>query len=134
MDQPLFIKSSHGFVVLFIVIIMGSASLALSLWMTTSSFWSIVSNRNDTKSHQARAYANACAELALENMRNNNNFIGASNGIIDGNICNYSVSNLGGNNRSIAVSADVGTVTRRLQIYTSGFNPIIISSWKDVSL
>lgn len=120
---------NEGFSTLFVVIILGSLSLALSLSLSTSSVWSIKSSINSKNLYQAKSLVNACAEVALETIRENNNYIGTNNVVIDGNTCTYSVSNTGGNTRYISVSGSVRDVFRKLDINTSSFNPLVIYSW-----
>jgi hypothetical protein len=122
----------RGFGTLLIVIILGGISLGLALWISTSSLWSIRGSIDDTASAQSKALVNACAEIALEQMRENTSFTGSGNQTIGSNTCSYTVTNTGGNNRSVSVTGAVGTITRKLQITTSAFNPLTIASWQEV--
>lgn len=126
------IYAQEGFSTLFVVIILGSISLGLAIFMSTSSLWSVRESSDFERSGQAKALSNACAEIALENIRENTDFVGSGSTIINGNTCNYSVTNTGGDNRTIAVSGAVGVIIRKLQINISSFNPIVISSWQEV--
>lgn len=123
---------NKGFSTLFVVIILGSASLALGLWLSTGSYWSLAGSNNDVRSAQAKALANACAETALGNMQANNSYTGNGNLTLNGNTCSYVVSNTGGNSRLITVTGTVGIVVRKLQISTTAFNPLTTSSWQDI--
>jgi hypothetical protein len=123
---------NKGFGTLFIVIILGSASLALTLWISTSSFWSMRSSIDNTTGKQVKALTDACAEVALETIRENNSYIGSGNVIINNNTCTYTVTNTGGSNRSISISGSIGTIMRKLQITTTSLNPITINSWTDI--
>lgn len=123
---------NKGFGTLFIVIILGSASLALTLWITTSSFWSIRSSIDNTVGKQAKALTDSCADVALETMRENNSYFGTNTVTINNNTCTYTVANTGGNNRTISISGSIGSITKKLQITSTGFNPIVISNWQDV--
>ncbi len=118
-----------GFSTLFVVIILGSLALALSLSLSTSSVWSIKSSINSKNLNQAKSLVNACAEVALETIRENNSYVGTVSLVIDGNTCTYTVSNTGGNTRSILVSGSIRDVFRKLSISTSSFNPLVIYSW-----
>jgi hypothetical protein len=75
---------------------------------------------------------NACAEVALEAMRENNAYTGTNTVTLNSNICTYVVTNTGGSTRSLAVSGTVNGITRKINISTSSFNPLIISSWQEV--
>jgi type II secretory pathway pseudopilin PulG len=129
MALPLFGNMKNGFSTLFIVIVIGSIMLGLA----TSSLWSVLGSIDNKDSGQAKSLVNACAEVALEAMRENTNYLGSGSETIGSNTCTYTVTNGGGNNRTIIASGSVGIITRKLRITTSAFNPIIISSWQEVA-
>ena len=121
-----------GFSTLFIVIILGAIGLSVAFSLSTSSVWS-TRGSNDTKnSNKAKSLTNTCAEVALEAMRENNNYTGVSNLVLDGNTCTYTVTNTGGTTRSLVISGTVGDVVRKINITTGTFNPLVISSWLEV--
>jgi hypothetical protein len=121
-----------GFSTLFVVIILGSISLGLVLFFTTSSLWAIKSGTNVKNSNQSKSLVNACAEIVLKTIREDNNYTGSGSVVLGGNTCNYMVTNNGGTTRSIVISGVVVDITRKLQITTTSFNPLIISSWQEV--
>lgn len=125
-------KNKKGFSTLFIVIILGMGSISLIFFLTASSFWSIRSSINTKNSAQARAMANACAETTLESIRQNNTYLGSGSMNIGNSSCTFAVTNTGGNNRNILVSGTSGQAIRKINITTSAFNPIIISSWQEI--
>lgn len=121
-----------GFSTLFIVIVLGTATLGLVLVLSTSSLWSIRSSVISRDSSQASALANACVDVALDNIRTNNSFLGTGNATLNGNTCSYSISDIGGQGRSVYVSAMINNIARKIQVNTSTFNPLVISSWQEV--
>jgi hypothetical protein len=125
-------QKNKGFSTLFIVIIIGSVALGLILSLSTSSFWNVKSSLNSKNSEQTRALTDSCAEVALEIMRENNAFVGSGSVTLNSNTCNYTISNTGGNNRSIVVSGTINDVVRKVQITTKAFNPMKINSWQEV--
>jgi hypothetical protein len=122
----------QGFSTLLIVIIIGSISIGLMMTLSMNSLWSVKSSLNSKNLNKSKALVNACAEIALETLRENKNFTGSSSVIISGNTCDYIISNTGGDNRSITINSTVSGVVSKLQINTSAFNPIVISSWQEV--
>lgn len=124
--------TNRGFSTLLIVILLGEVALALTLTLYTSSFWSIQGSVDSRTSNTAKSLANACAEVALEAMRENNYYTGAGNVALNGNICSYAVTNTGGTTRLISVTGTVSGITRKLSIVTSSFNPLIISAWQEM--
>ena len=121
-----------GFSTLFIVIILGSIAIGLVLALSTDSFWVVKSSIGAKDSSQNKSLVNACAEIALENMRENNSLVGSSDVVITGNTCTYIITNTGGTNRTISASGTINGVVRKLEINTTGFNPIAVSSWQEV--
>lgn len=121
-----------GFSTLFIVIILGITTLSLVLSLSISSFWSMRGSLDSKDSNQSKALANTCAELALEAIRSNNAYVGSNTSTLNGGVCGYTVTNTGGTTRSIVASSTVGLFIRKINITTSTFNPIAISSWLEV--
>lgn len=121
-----------GFSTLFIVIILGGISLNLILAFSTSSLWSVRSSSLSKTSGQARSLVNACAEFALETLRENNNYLGTNSLMLNGNTCTYTVSDNGGINRSIMVMGTVGVIVRRLSVTIAASNPLVVSSWQEL--
>jgi hypothetical protein len=125
-------NKNNGFSTLLIVILIGSVALTLALTLSTSSVWSIKSSTDTKNGNITKAMANACAEVALEMLREDNNYIGSGSTTIDSNVCDYTVTNTGGTTRLIVISSVVNGITRRLNIETGSFNPLVISSWQEV--
>lgn len=123
---------ARAFSTLFIVIILGAISLSVILSISTSSVWSIKGSTDTKNANISKALVNSCAEVALEVMRENNSYTGTNSEILNGNTCTYTVSNTGGTTRSITVSGVVNGVTRKLNITTSTFNPLVVSTWQEI--
>ena len=122
-----------GFSTLFIVIILGSITLSLALAISTSSLWSIQESLVLKRAVTARSISHACAEIALEVMRQNNNYTGSDSVSLAGHSCDYVVSNLGGSNRNILVTTLINTVENKIEIETDNFNPLNITSWQEIN-
>ncbi len=122
-------KNNRGFSTLFVVILLGSAILSFALAISTSNFWSIQRSTAAKNSIQGKALVNACAEIALENIRQNNSYAGTNNITLNNNSCDYTVTNNGGASKKIIVSGTINTVISKLTIITNSFNPLTISSW-----
>jgi len=124
-------SNPKGFSTLLVVILLGSVAMTLVLTLTASSVWSIRGSIDTKYSNQAKALVNACAEIALETIRENNNYLGTNSVVLNGNTCNYTITNTGGTTRGVVISGTVNGVTRNLNITTSTFNPLVISSWQE---
>lgn len=127
-----FFQKREGFAALFIVIILGGIALASVLGATAGMAWSIRGGVDTKKADQAKALVNACAEMALEALREYHVYSGTNSLLISGNTCTHTVANTGGDSRTVVVSGTVGDITKKINIITNGFNPMVISSWQEV--
>jgi hypothetical protein len=125
-------QNQKGFSTLLIVILLGGVALALTLTLSTSSLWSIRGSIDSKSSNVTKSLVNACAEVALEAMRENNSYTGSGSVVLSSNSCLYTVANTGGTTRSVSVSGTVNGITRKLSINTASFNPLVIDSWQEV--
>jgi hypothetical protein len=122
-----------GYVALLAVLIVGAASIAVgsSLLLTSAD------NQRMTlaaqRSMQARNHAVACAEEALQQIHDNTAFTGSNNLVLPTGSCQYSVTNTGGNNRTVTAYSTVGPSVRRIQItLTIGVSNITINTWQEI--
>lgn len=124
---------NRGFGTLFMVIVLGSVTLGLALWISTSSLWSIRSSIDNQSAAQAKALVNACAEVALELVREDQTYTGTRSVTLGSDTCIATITDTGGSTRRITVSGAVGAITRKVDITTSAFNPLIVASWGEVA-
>ncbi len=124
---------NKGYITLISVLVVGAVgtSIALSLLLLGNG-----ASRNSfalQQSAQAKGLANACAEEALEQIREATPFVGSGNLSLGQGTCNFTVTNTGGNNRTVTASGTVGTIIRKLTITISAIDPlIVVSSWQEV--
>ncbi len=102
------------------------------MYISTAGLWAIKSSIDNKNSMQVEQSANSCAELALEQMRENNSFTGTGSSSINNSLCNYEVFNNGGDGRTINVSASLGLIIKKIKITTNSFNPINVVLWQNV--
>ncbi len=123
-----------GYVALLAVLIIGAASLAISLALLTAGADSQRGTLVTQQSAQARSLASSCAEEALEQMHDNTAFTGTNSLLLGQGSCSYTVTNTGGTGRIIDVTGTVNSVVRRAKIYvTISASSISITSWQEVS-
>lgn len=92
---------------------------------------SIKTSNENKKFSKLKLTVDTCAEIALEKVRENNDYLGSENVLIDGNICNFNISNEGLMKR-VDVSSNIGDFNKGLVIIIDSFNPISIFSWQEV--
>jgi len=124
----------NGFILLMSVLIMAatavSITVALLLLGTNSSRTSFAR----AESLRARALADACAEEALQQIHDSSLFAGTDSLILGHGSCDYTVTILTGENRTVNAIGTVGDIVRKVDISLDDINPNInITSWQEVS-
>lgn len=127
-------KNEKGYITLlstlFLVAIGGVVAgslILLGLGFSKTSFAQYQSN-------QAKALANACAEEALQQIRNLTAYTGSGNLTLGQGSCSYTVTSGGSENRTIISTGTALTVIRKVKIIISAINPTInITSWQEVA-
>ena len=109
-------------------ITVASSLLLLGLGATRTSYTFGLSN-------QSKSIANACAEEALQKIRDSAGFSGTGSlNFGSGKSCTYTVAALSGENRTVTTSANVGGVIRKIKIDINKIIPnITFSSWQEVA-
>ena len=97
-------KSSHGFITLISVLVVGAVGVAITLSMILLELGSSRTSFALEQSNQAKALANACAEEAMQQIRDSTPFTGTGNLTLGQGTCSYTVTNTGGQNRTITAS------------------------------
>lgn len=128
------IKNKQGFMTLMSVLVTGAVALSAVLMILSMGIGSTQNSLTSTQGARAIYAASACAEEALQKIRDDQNFIGTENLTLGSATCEFTVQNLGGESRSIASSGSVGTIIRRLEIQIDAISPMInIVSWQEVA-
>jgi hypothetical protein len=125
--------NNNGYGLLLGVIILGAASLAVVLSMTFSGLNAKRGSNLLLDSMQARASANACVELALEEVRNNINYSDSGGEIFPLGNCSYQVFILSGEGRRIEATGLSRLSTRKVKVQIESLSPqISLSNWEEV--
>lgn len=122
-----------GYIGLISVLIVGAVGVGLA---TSILLFSIANTRSSfamIQSGQARGLVNACAEEALQQIRNFLPYSGSGTLALGQGSCNYSVVKGSGQNRTVTANGYVGSMVRKVSINVTQINPqIIISSWQEM--
>jgi len=125
--------NNKGYSLLLAILVIGVIVIAVTV---TSLLLGIDSSRTSftlEQSKQARGLANACAEVALQEIRNSTIFSGSATINFTNGSCTYTVTNQGGNNRLIVSSSTVDTIVKKIQVNIDQINPDInITFWQEV--
>ncbi len=124
----------RGYIALITVLITAAIGLAIVVSLLLSGLGSSRTGISLEKSNQAKALANACAEEALQQIRDSVPFTGTGGLTLGQGSCSYTVTSSGGQNRTITSSGTVGTIIRRVKITIDKITPDInITFWQEVA-
>jgi len=127
-------NNNTGFITLLSVLIVSAVGLAIVTSLLLQGFTSASASLALTESEQARAVAVACAETALQQIRDDTNFSGSGSLTFTYSSCSYTVQNLGGQSRRVMSAGAAGPMISRLNITIDKLNPKInLTSWQFVS-
>lgn len=133
MQLPVY-DNYKGFIALTSILIVGAVGAAITVSLLLLGLGSSRTSFALEQSNQAKALADACAEEALQQIRDSTPFTGSGNLSLGQGTCAYTVINLGGHNRSITASGTVGTIVRKVKITIDKINPTInITYWQEVA-
>ena len=123
-----------GYILLVSVLIIGAVAITVSTTLLLLGINSQQASFAFEQSAQARGLVNACAEEALQEIRDSTPFTGTSTLIFGQGSCEFEVTSQGGQNRTISASSTVDTTIRKVKVIITAINPqIIVSSWQEVS-
>lgn len=124
---------TRGYVALVSVLIVGAIGVAVVTGVILLGLsWSRTSLALE-QAFQAKTLADACAEDALQQIKDSIPFSGNGTLTLGQGSCAYTVTNDGAQNRSLVSVGMVGTVIRRVAATLDKISPSInITSWQEV--
>jgi len=127
-------QKQNGFITLTSVLVVGAVGVAIATSLILLGLGSSRTSFAVEQSNQAKGLANACAEEALQQIRDSTPFTGSGNLTLGQGICTYTVTNQGGQNRTITSSGTVGSIIRKVKIIIDKINPTIqVVSWQEAA-
>lgn len=126
-------QNTKGFVTLFSVLIVSAVAIAVTISTLLLGMSRSQTSFAQEQSYQAKALASACAEEALEQIRDHTPFTGSGRLSLGQGICTYTVTNPGGQNRIVTATGTVGSLVRKIKIIINTLHPSLgITSWQEV--
>ena len=126
------VRCSSGFITLISVLVVGAVGVAVAVSLILLGLGSSRTSFAVEQSNQAKGLANACAEEALQQIRDSTPFTGSGSLTLGQGTCSYTVTNQGGQNRTITSSGTVGSIMRKVKIIIDKINPTIqVVSWQE---
>ena len=125
---------SNGFITLVSVLAMGAVGIAIALSLILLGVGNARTSFAVEQTNQAKALANACAEEALQKIKDFTPFTGSGTLTLGQGTCSYTVTSQGGQNRTITASGSVGQTIRKVKIIIDKINPFIqVVVWEEIS-
>lgn len=123
-----------GYITLISVLIVGTIAVSITFSLILLGIGSTKTTLSLDQSKQAWGLAEACAEEALQQIKDSNPFTGTGNLTFGQGTCSYTVTSQGSQNRTITSTATVGTIIRKVKIIIDKITPNInITSWQEVA-
>ncbi len=127
-------RHSNGYITLISVLVVGAVGIAVTVSLLLLGLDSSRTSFAYEQSNQAKGLANACAEAALQTIRDNTSYVGTGNIALGQGNCSYTVSSEGGENRTITATGIVDIINRKVEVVIDDINPQInIASWQEVA-
>lgn len=127
-------ENKPAYISLISVIIVGAVVLSIVLFMISSGLNATENSLIYSSSSKAEFLADACAEEALQQIRDNNNFTGTNLFSLGDGVCSYSVVNTGGSNRTINASSTVFNNVKKVRVLINSLSPkITVLSWQEIA-
>jgi len=127
-------KNRRGYITLISVLVVGAVGVAIATALLMLGLTSSRTGFALVQSNQAKALANACAEEALQQIRDLTPYVGTDGLSIGSGTCTYTVTSQGGQNRTIASLGTVGTTLRKVEVILDQIYPhLVVVSWQEVA-
>lgn len=126
--------NNSGYITLISVLVVGAVGIAVTLSLILLGLGSSRTSFAVEQSNQAKALVNACAEEAMQQIRDSTPFIGNGNFALGQGVCSYAVTSQGEQNRTITASSAVGAIARKVKIVIDKITPMIqVVLWQEVA-
>jgi len=128
------ISNKPGYITTMSAIIVGAISIAVIISFLSEGINSTKNSASNIYAAQARAITQACAEEAMQKIRDNTSYTGNFNIIFNNGTCSSTVSTTGLPNITVTAQGTSTTVTKKIKIIINQVSPKInISSWQEVA-
>ena len=122
----------NGYVTLIGALIVGVIATAIGIFLMDSSLSASRSSFTRERSLRAQSLADACTEIALEEVRKDQSFTGNDTVGFGSDSCEYDVDNGGGSTKDIYATGTVATVAKTVFVTVnySAF-PMVVTTWTE---
>lgn len=127
-------NNRQGFVTLISVVVVGAALAAIAASVIVLGLDVSRSSLDTVDSARSRAYADACAEEALEIVRDTPSFTGTASLTFSGGGCSYDIAKLVRQARVVETAGIYRNAVRKVRVAVSRISPsMVVESWREVA-
>jgi hypothetical protein len=129
-----FLNNNSGFIALSSILIFGTVIFIIGLTASIGSLFESRMSLSFQDSNQSLSLANLCAEKAIWELMQNENYEGDEEVLIDNHSCTiYPIEWWQEDGRIIVSEGEVGEYRKRIRVTLSQLSPeLVIDSWEDV--
>lgn len=127
-------NTEQGFIVLTSTVIVIAIGVAIAVSLLLLGVGSTKTSFTLVQSQQAKALANACAEIALNGLRLDESYSWPGQQVIGNGTCTATLSGSGDSGRGVTASGTVGTIVRKISITGINLSPTAaLIQWAEVA-
>lgn len=120
-----------GYVLIISVLVVAVVGTVVVITLTMLSIGATKSGQDLHNIYKAKAYANACIEVAMVRIRDND-FIGTDSIDFNDDSCTYEVNDTGGDTRELQSTGMAGGAYSRIEVNIGELTPNIVFSKYEV--
>ena len=108
--------NNKGYITLLSVLIIGAVGVSISSSLLLLGVNATKTTSINEQSNEAKALANACAEIARQNIANTITYTGTGNLSLNGGSCTFAVTNPSSTTKLVNASGTYNSVVRKLRV------------------
>lgn len=124
---------NKGYIALISILIISAIVVLIATSFSLISISESDLSLTENQSWKSFYLASACAEEALQKIKESASFEGSSNLSFGGDSCGYQVIKLADENRLILASSTINGMIKKVRITLDKISPINITSWQQVA-
>lgn len=124
-------RKEQGYIVITSTLVVFAIGMMTALFLLQVASNEVHNTRTVEQSNLAKAFANACAELAIQRMITSPTFTGTSTQQMSGGSCDYTLTRPTSSTAVIDASGTVSTIKRKVQV-NMNTSLSSITKWQEV--
>lgn len=126
-------SADGGFGTLISVMVVGAVAVAAAISLLLLGLGSSRSSSSLERMQQARALTDACAEEAMQRLRDDPSVTGTDSLSLGLGSCIFTIASVDATTKDIAATGTVGTSVRKVKVRLTPFVPPAARRWREVA-